>query len=141
MVGPVTLLMSLVIACNLQSILPAPVVEEADPFVGEWSALDPVDGSNMMLDIEQRDGAYEVLLLDLGATVCGLDKAGDPVFAAELESVGVVQGEVLRTSAPTLKCLSDPPTYQTLDLTMDYTYQHEEDTLFDHLQEVVWQRR
>lgn len=141
------LLVSLALACNLQEILPdtgpggSDERSKEDPFLGEWVAEDPVDGSSMILTIERVDGTYQVLLLDKGATICGLDQGGNPVFAAELESNGIVQGEVLRTSAPSLKCLTDPPTFQTLDLAIDYSYQPGTDTLVDSAQNAQWERR
>jgi hypothetical protein len=147
LIGLMVLLISLTLACNLQTILSETKLgardqnQSEDPFIGEWIAEDPVDGSRMILAIEEEDSAYQVLLLDKGATICGLDEAGNPVFAAELKSIGIVQGEVLRTSAPSLKCLSDPPTFQELDLTIDYRYQTGTDTLIDSAQDARWERR
>jgi hypothetical protein len=147
LIGLMVLLISLTLACNLQTILSETKLgtrdqkQSEDPFVGGWIAEDPVDGSSMILTIEQEDSAYQILLLDKGATICGLDEAGNPVFAAELKSVGIVQGEILRTSAPSLKCLSDPPTFQNLDLTIDYSYQSATDTLIDSVQDARWERR
>jgi hypothetical protein len=120
--------------------VPAPA-EASDPFVGDWSAKDPEDGSNMTLHIARYDGMYDVVLVDEQATTCGLDAAGIPNIAAEVAATGTKHENVLSTSVTTLKCLSESPTSRVLSLTIDYTYQSDTDTLIDSSQGAVWHRQ
>jgi predicted amidohydrolase YtcJ len=118
---------------------PAPAAQ-ADPFVGDWSATDPADGSHMSLHVALQGGAYKVVLTDEQATACGLDSEGRPTVAAELDASGTLLGGVLRTAVTSLRCLSQPPTSRALDLSIDYEYQLDTDTLTDSLQSAIWRR-
>jgi hypothetical protein len=119
----------------------APTTTEEDPFVGDWFANDPADGSNMTLQITKDDGMYDVLLVDEQATICGMDDAGNPTIAAELQATGTAHEDVLSTFVTSLTCLTEPPTPKDLSLTMDYVYQSDTDTLLDSVQDTVWHRR
>ncbi len=78
-------------------------------------------------------------LIDLGASTCGKDAAGKPKFAAEVDSVGSFDGNVLNTKATSLKCLSTPPVTRTLNIVITYAYQPSSDTLLDD-GGTVWMR-
>jgi predicted amidohydrolase YtcJ len=120
--------------------VPAPAVKN-DPFTGNWSAIDPADGSRMTLQIARRGVAYHVVLVDEGATSCGLDAGGEPRFAAQVDATGTVNGNVLSTAVSSVKCLSDPPTSKQANLAIDYTYRSATDTLIDNSQGAVWARK
>ena len=120
-------------------VAPAPA-QAQDPFIGDWSASDPADGSHMTLHIALQEGAYNVVLTDEQATACGLDSEGRPTVAAELDASGTLLGDVLRTTVTSLRCLSQPPTSRALDLSIDYEYQLDTDTLTDSLQGAIWHR-
>lgn len=119
----------------------ASATTEQEPFVGEWYAVDPTDGSDMTLQITEHDGTYDVHLLDEGASACGLDDTGNPTIAVELQATGTVQAKVLSTSVSSLTCLTEPPTALDVSLTMDFAYQADTDTVVDSVQEAVWHRR
>ena len=120
--------------------LAAPPAQAQDPFTGDWSASDPADGSHMTLHITLQGGAYNVVLTDEQATACGLDPEGKPTVAAELYASGTLLGDVLRTSVTSLQCLSQPPTSRPLNLTIDYEYHVDSDTLTDDIQSAIWRR-
>ncbi|HSB90318.1 MAG TPA: amidohydrolase family protein [Anaerolineales bacterium] len=117
-----------------------PPSEAQDPFLGDWAANDPTDGSPMSLRVTRQDGAYNVTLTDELATACGLDASGKPTVSAEVDATGQVDGNVLRTTVTSLRCLSEPPTSRALSLTIDYTYQADSDTLLDNSQGAIWHR-
>ena len=56
-------------------------------------------------------------------------------MAAEVEATGQVDGNVLRTTVTSLRCLSEPPTSRDLSLAIDYTYQADSNTLLDNSQD------
>lgn len=111
-----------------------PPTTEADPFIGEWSATDPADGSAMTLQISKEGDVYEVVLLDERARSCN-------DIPAEVVATGSVSGTALKTTVTSLKCLSQPPTTKSLSLEIDYVYQSGSDTLVDNSQGTVWQRK
>ena len=123
--------------CPGQALPPG---EAQDPFLGDWWASDPADGSRMSLHITRQDGTYSVVLTDELATTCGVDAAGKPMFSAEVAATGQVDGDVLRTTVTSLGCLSEPPTSRALSLAIDYTYQADADTLIDSSQGAIWHR-
>ncbi len=119
---------------------PAPTAV-IDPFLGEWSATDPADGSAMVLRIEKSGNAYKVVLMDERAKSCGVDASGQPNVPAEVEATGTVSGAVLRTAVSELRCLTQPPVSRGLILTINYTYNDGADTLVDDSQGTVWHRK
>jgi hypothetical protein len=94
----------------------------------------------MTLHIALQGGAYNVVLTDEQATACGLDPEGRPTVAAELDASGTLLGDVLRTTVTSLQCLSQPPTSRPLNLTIDYEYHVDTDTLTDDIQSAIWRR-
>lgn len=115
--------------------------EPGDVFVGAWTATDPSDGSSETLQVILQAMGYEVVLVDSGASSCGKDAAGRAKYAAEVDSVGTVEGEVLKTSAAELKCLSVPPVSKTVDILINYTYQAATGTLLDDSSGTAWTRQ
>lgn len=122
------------------SVSSTQVTSEPDFFVGNWVSTDPADGSAMSLQITQTNGSYTVVLLDEKARACGQDASGNPKFGAEVTATGTVNGMILSTVVSSLKCLSEPPTFLEVSVTIDYTYQSATDTLVDN-QGAIWSRR
>ncbi len=113
----------------------------------EEASVDPhqrkiiwADGSRLSLRVTRQDGTYSVVLTDEQTTACGLDGAGRPLFAAEVDATGTADGNVLRTLVTVLRCLSDPPASRDVSLSIDYTYRSDSDTLIDSSQGAEWHR-
>ncbi len=80
-----------------------------DPFIGTWVSVDPADGSNQQLWISDGDGVYNIFYIDLVATSCGLNGAGNPIAGYGI-STGTANGNVLGTDI-VYWCLSDPESF------------------------------
>ena len=86
----------------------AAVAVSASDFVGFWRATDGEDGSNLTMLIRGRRGdRLRILLFDDGATICGVDNEGNPLYPAIYRGRGEAVGDVLDARGRTL-CLSRP---------------------------------
>lgn len=63
--------------------LPITLISRDTGYVGTWHSID-VDGSSQRLRIWLVDGVYQVEWYDDGASVCGIDSAGTPLYAVTL---------------------------------------------------------
>ncbi len=106
------------------------------PFTGAWTSID-IDGSSQRLTIGGGP-APRVQLLDDGASVCGLDENGDPIWAARATGRAAVAGDVLTVDLD-LYCLARPTYFLDTFAGLEYTYDAGTDTLTDGLG-VVWSR-
>jgi len=119
---------------------PGPV--EPDPFVGNWAAADPVDGSNMNLAITRNeDGSYSLTLIDDGARACGVDSAGQPKFGITVNHTGTARGNVLYAASTSIACMSTPPTPLEVAISGNFQYDATTDTLWDSLDQALWRRQ
>ena len=107
----------------------------APGFLGRWWSVD-VDGSSQKLQIGLADNGYLLKLFDDGASICGLDPDGNPLYAAIGKGKGTADGNVLHASFK-FWCLTDPRTFWGT-ATGDYTYDPATDTLQDGW--VAWYR-
>lgn len=85
---------------------------------GRWTTVD-VDGSNISLTIGERDGRIEFSYRDDGATVCGLDTAGNPQYPIEFEESTVVDELTITVEGVTATCSVTGATH-TFDWTISY---------------------
>lgn len=106
--------------------------------VGEWESTDN-DGSYQTLTIQQiSDSLFSIELIDSGATSCGTDDNGAPLYAARLEGSGTAEFNFLFLETLEHTCLGNPDwSLGTLSLTL--TYDPFTDILADAWQ-VVWTR-
>ncbi len=112
-----------------------------DPFVGDWYAKDPVDGSEETLSIAQDSDWYCVVIRDDKARLCGVDKAGNPEFSLVIKSAGVARGKMLVTASISVTCLSNPQESIKDVFRMNFTYQPTTDTLKDDVDFTTWLRQ
>jgi hypothetical protein len=72
----------------------APVAAAAkDPYIGHWTATDSADQSSEMLAIGGGPaGTYHVMYHDMGASVCGVDGSGTPLYGAIAQGVLELSG-------------------------------------------------
>lgn len=118
---------------------PEPV--DWDPFIGEWTATDPHDGSNMTLTIMRReDGNYNITLIDDGSTGCGVDHAGKPKVGIELVLTANVIGSTLYATSTSVTCLNSPPSSLGVKINQNFSYKAGTDTLWDDANRVDWKR-
>ena len=107
------------------------------PFMGFWRSVD-IDGSNQTLLITPGPGSsYRLFLFDRGASVCGLDPSGNPLYAATARGRGTVSGMTLAGSF-NVWCLSRPTTFWGSSGFV-FTYNPGSDTLTDTVG-VIWNR-
>jgi len=112
-----------------------------DPFIGEWTATDPGDGSNISLMISQgNDGNYNLTLIDDGSRGCGLDNAGKPRFGIKVLLTAKAVGDTLNASSVSVTCLSTPPSQLDAKINQNFLFQAETDTLWDDANRTNWKR-
>jgi TolB protein len=119
-----------------------PLVTANDPFIGTWVSVDPADESNQQLWISDGNGVYNIFYIDLVATSCGLDGAGNPIAGYGI-STGTADGNVLSTDI-VYWCLSDPESFLGT-VHVDFTYDVSRDALADSgypgYPSFIWSRR
>jgi hypothetical protein len=76
-------------------------------FDGAWEAID-TDGSYTTVVI-QSDGPY-FMIYDFGASTCGIDGNGNPIYPLVLEGIPVINENVLTIQGKIL-CITDSPYY------------------------------
>ncbi|MBW8011339.1 MAG: glycoside hydrolase family 5 protein [Chloroflexi bacterium] len=106
--------------------------------VGDWESTDN-DGSYQTLTIQQiSDVLFSIELADSGASSCGTDDTGGPLYAARLEGSGNADLNFLFLQVLELTCMGDPEwSLDPLSLTLTY------DLITDILSDswgVVWTR-
>lgn len=121
---------------------PTPKSVDRDPFIGEWTATDPHDGSNMTLTITRgEDGSYLITLIDDGSTGCGLDDAGKPKVGIEIKLTANPVGSTLYGNSTSVTCLSTPISPLNVKVNQNFLYQEATDTLWDDANRVDWHRK
>ncbi len=101
-----------ILACSLLEPVPTPtqiigptliVVNPSpasNPFVGAWLSVD-TDGSNQELIISEGSGAtLNINYTDFGASACGKDSYGTPIYAATAAGSLTATGNVLTGNLP-----------------------------------------
>ncbi len=71
-------------------VLLTTTVMATSPFVGKWTATDIFDGSQMRLIIKPFGEKFVFQYHDRGASVCGVDEKGNPLYPG----IGMGQGVV-----------------------------------------------
>jgi hypothetical protein len=107
-----------------------------DPFKGKWHSID-VDGSYQTLVIGGGPGStYHVRYHDYGASVCGVDGTGAPLYAASAVGSLSASGTVLAGRLP-VYCLASPR-YLFEDPDTYFEFEYVAGTLVDIHGGVVW---
>ncbi len=114
----------------------APAGAAPSPFTGAWTAVD-IDGSDMRMAIGGGPSP-RVLLIDYGASVCGLDDSGVPLYAARVTGRATIEGDVLSADLD-VYCHARPTFFLGTFPGAEYTYDAGTDTLLDGIG-VVWSR-
>jgi len=114
-----------VVSVSLSLLLGAVLVTSAaaakDEFIGVWKATDSADGSDMTMRIGGGpQGDHMVRLHDDGASACGIDESGAPLYAGTArgslsETDGQLTGDVY------LFCKTAPPDFNG-PYSVEFTY-------------------
>ena len=120
---------------------PVPPTDTPEPSfsdaVGSWEGTD-IDGSHMTMDITQTGaGQFTLVYMDEGASTCGLDAAGNPLYGFDSTPSGEASGLTLSLVGETGVCRV---TGETIVYDYSFTYQPGSDTILDNLG-VTWTRR
>jgi hypothetical protein len=118
------------------TVMATPTEAPKDPFTGSWISTD-IDGSSQTLVIIEAGGVYTFEYYDDGASICGLDSAGVPLFAASASGTLTASGSTLSGDF-SINCLDDPP-FHGVDHLFVFTYDPATETMTDDLG-VVWER-
>ena len=108
------------------------------PYVGRWESID-LDGSYQTLTISGGKNLHNIDYRDNGASLCGLDENGDPLYAASFRGKLTSDGLTLSGTVD-VYCLTRPPSQLFENFYVEYTYQPENDTLIDG-SGLIWNRR
>lgn len=111
-----------------------------DPFLGDWVAVDPHDGSDMKLAISREGIVYKVTFNDQGASICGKDDNGKPMYALEMIFAGTAHGDTIYASSTSATCLSTPASPLQGEYQINISYQPGSDTIWDSLNKATWTR-
>ena len=126
----------LVVLALLVAVPTAFAVPADKPFVGTWESTD-IDGSYQKLNIGGGPEKYNLHLVDKGASVCGLDDNGMPMYAFQANGKGTASGFHLDTHFEAAYCMTSPKTlWGSFDGWFDYD--PGSDTLWDGW--VTWTR-
>jgi hypothetical protein len=132
----VMLLLAGVCALVVSAVIATAASAKKDPFLGKWYSVDTYDGSNQSLSIGGGPGStYHVQYRDDGASLCGTDANGVPLYAAKAKGELDGTGGVLAGSLPVI-CLAQP-SYVLGDFGFSLTYDSLTDTFTDSYG-VVW---
>jgi hypothetical protein len=109
-----------------------------------WIYLPELNRSSTTLTISAgRNGTVNVFFKDFGASACGTDPVtGEPLYAGQYKSKGVIEGNVLSTVARggpgvgngAIWCMANPPfiLFEPSEEPVEaFTYDPETDTLSD----------
>lgn len=110
------------------------------PWIGRWEAID-VDGSYMTLAVSGGvRGAVRLNYRDYGASICGTDDAGVPLYAATINAVGGVTAPNTLEGQGPLRCLAAPAyIHEISPVGMRFEYDPATDTMWDGW--VIWERQ
>ncbi len=146
----ITPIIAFMLACSLLAPVPTatlpgppPAVtgfspEPAAPFTGTWTSTD-TDGSNQELIISGgAGGIYTISYTDLGASACGKDAAGNPIYAASATGNLTASGNDL-SGTLAIYCQKNPATLLT-NYGFHYYYDSSVGTMTDDFG-VVWYRK
>ena len=126
------------------TIAPSPDLKPAvtDPFVGEWVATDPLDGSNLAINITRGDDeSYNIAYVDDGALVCGDDGTGKPNVGIKITFTGKAHEDILGVNSTSAICLTTPTSPLDREFSSNYYYQAATDTLTDNMDQTLWNRK
>jgi len=115
-----------VVALSLTAAIPT--TGPSSPWRGAWWSIDIYDGS---LQKVVFGGGSQGLFnyIDWGASVCGTDTNGNPLYAAHASGVAdTVNGTSFTGSAPVV-CMTHPPTTFDPNFPFSWTYDPATDTL------------
>jgi hypothetical protein len=89
--------------------------------VGRWESIDEADNSYQTLEITDLGGGrFRVVYRDQGASACGTNDAGEPLFEASIEWEAKTSDNELTGSAAVV-CATDPPSeLGTYEVGMEY---------------------
>lgn len=100
-------------------LLAAPSQADApSPFTGHWEGIDEFDDSRMIINISAgANGRFQVFFKDFGASACGLDDDGEPLYAGQATWRATADGNDLLVYARggngvgngDLWCMANPP--------------------------------
>ena len=96
-------------------------------FDGAWETVDPFDGSYEVMIIESSYPHFSYT--DYGATACGTDGDGSPLYPAVIEGDPVISGDTLTVSGMVV-CMGDSPYFLLPDpFVLVFTYDKQSDTI------------
>lgn len=115
-----------VVALSLTAAIPT--TGPSSPWRGAWWSID-VDGSLQKV-VFGGGSQGQFNYIDWGASVCGTDTNGNPLYAAHASGAGTVDGTSFTGSAPVV-CMTHPPTTLYTNFPFSWTYYPATDTLLD----------
>ena len=125
------------------TVTPAPTDdirnEENLLFTGNWESTDNDGSQQTLLIVSLADGDFSATYMDDGASLCGTDSSGRPLYGVKLEGVGQLSGNFLKFPGLNVICLGDPE-WNLDPLPFQVTYDLASDSLHDAWG-IVWNRQ
>ncbi len=123
-------------ALVLSGVIAPAAAAKQDPFVGTWYSVDIFDNSNQSLSVGGGPGnIYHVQYGDDGASLCGIDAEGVPLYAGVAKGEFTAVGTLLAGTLP-VRCLAKP-SYILGNFDFSFTYDSATDTMTDAYG-VIW---
>jgi hypothetical protein len=94
-------------------------------FNGAWESIDSVDGSYQVMVIQ--DSYPYFMYNDFGATICGTDTNGQPIYPGSIYGSPVIVGDTLTVEGKVL-CITENP-YYTPAYRLEFTFNKNKDTI------------
>ena len=100
----------------------------SDPWRGTWWSIDPFDNSLQKV-VFTGGGLGKFNFIDWGASVCGKDVNGNPIYAAQASGNAVTVDATSFNGVAPLICKTHPPSIWDPSFPFTWTYDAQNDTL------------
>jgi hypothetical protein len=124
-----------IVALGLTAAIPAK--GPASPWRGTWWSIDPFDGSLQKVVFTGQD---RFIYIDFGASVCGKDSNGNPIYAAHSSGLADTVDDSSFIGSGPIICMTHPPYIWSQDFPFSWTYVPATDTLLDDGLQTIWTR-
>lgn len=114
-------------------VLAAAIPRARNPWTGKWWGIDLYDNSLQSVVFHGGNGLGGYIgfkYVDRGASVCGVDSYGTPLYKADARGTGQITG-LNFVGLADIRCLTHPPYIWAEDFTFNWIYDPINNTISD----------